>query len=249
MIYLYKEIPYVFEENLSTCYLKSLEKVIAEEYIYSLVSEISVPMIDDIDRKVDVIKSETIQKTYNLIGVNIDDNIHSRYKDFYFYKDKYKKDWYGRDKIADRIRTLFEGSYYKALNRRIKDGKRQLDYVKNHLKGGKIKGKIHNTFICSVFTSDRDLCYPDAHCLVSIDFKPERGKLHLIANWRAQYFNTKAYGNLISLAMLLRNICKESRTDKNKKSGFMPGRIISIAHKAILENNVNNEDLLNTLKF
>ena len=75
---------------------------------------------------------------------------------------------------------------------------------------------------------------------MSIDFKPEGNKLHLIANWRAQYLNTKAYGNFLSLARLLRKVCNER--------GFEPGNLISIAHKAILERGVKNELLLEKLK-
>ena len=75
---------------------------------------------------------------------------------------------------------------------------------------------------------------------MSIDFKPEGNKLHLISDWRAQYLNTKAYGNFLSLARLLRKVCNEK--------GFQPGNLISIAHKAILERGVKNELLLEKLK-
>lgn len=246
--YVINSLPYVIAEDISTSYVKSLEKVIREGYIYGLVTVSSIPLLDNLDEEIDVIKSEIINKRYKLLGVNINDKVHSNFKNFYFYMDKKSRKWYGRDKIADRIHTLFEGNYYKALCRRIKNGQIQLEYVRNHLKGGKIKGKIHNTLICTVFDPDRDTCFPGAHCLMSIDFKPEKGRLHLIANWRAQFFNTKAYGNLLSLAMLLRNTCKESRINQSKKSGFLPGKLISIAHKAILEPGVDNEYLLNKLK-
>jgi len=231
--------------DIATAYRESLEKVLMthEKYIFGLVTVMQKPLLDNIDEKVDIIESEIkgLTRTYELIGLNLDKRVHERFKEFLLYEKRGRK-WYGKDKIADRIFELLDkdGTYRKALDREIKNGKSLLDYVKEHIGRGKIKGKIHNTLLCTVFDSNKHACYPKAPCLLSIDFKPEGRRLHLIASWRSQFVNTKAYGNFISLAMLLRDVCKET--------SFQPGRLISIAHKAILEEGVQNQSLLNKLK-
>jgi thymidylate synthase len=238
-------LPYVEEKDISTAYLRSFEKVVnaPRRYVFCLVTKISEPILKSIDKKVDVIESEIkgTRKRYVLEGLNIDETIHRNFKEFPLYMDKKGRKWFGRDKIADRIYELEEGKYHRDLEKKIKGNKKQLEYLLGHLKNGKVRG-WHNSLICIVFDPNRDLCYPNARCLMSIDFKPEvkRNKLHLIANWRAQYFNTKAYGNFLSLARLLRKVCKER--------GFQPGNIISIAHKAILERRVKDNRLLEKLK-
>jgi thymidylate synthase len=66
--------------------------------------------------------------------------------------------------------------------------------------------------------------------------------LNLIATFRSQYFDTKAYGNLIALAILLYDMCK--------KTGYEPGEIISTAHKALFysDKDKKNKDKENLLK-
>lgn len=244
-------MPYVAAEDISTAYRESLDKVVnaPEHHLFCLTTEISKPILERIDEEVDVIESEVKVrkneyklKTYKLEGLNIDKKIHRNFKEFLLYIDKNGREWFGKDKIADRIYELEEGTYHRDLYReRSKDNKKQLDYLLEHLVNGKVRGK-HNVLLCMVFDANRDICNPNAPCLVSIDFKPEvkLNKLHLIAAWRAQFFNTKAYGNFLSLARLLRKVCKDK--------GFQPGSLISIAHKAILENGVNDKRLLKKLK-
>jgi hypothetical protein len=235
-------LPYVIGEDISTSYFKSLEKVVKASEVLCLVTKISKPILENIDKKVDVIESEIkgTMKRYNLEGLNIHEMIHRNFKEFLLYTDKKGRKWFGKDKIADRIYELEEGKYHEDLVRNIKNNKKQLNYLKEHLTHGKVIGKIHNSLVCMVFDPNRDLCYPNARCLMSIDFKPRRNKLHLIADWRVQYFNTKAYGNFLSLARLLREVCKER--------GFRPGNLISIAHKAILEPGVKDKLLLEKLR-
>lgn len=238
---------YVVSDDISTPYRRSLDQVVnsSEGYLFGLVTKISKPILDNIDEEVDTITSEVevrknhyLLKTYKLEGLNIDTKIHQNFKEFHLYTKKGRK-WLGKDKIADRIYALEEGVYHRDLDKSLKGNKKQLDYLVEHLVDGKVKG-WHNALVCIVFDPKRDLCYPKAPCLMSIDFKPEDNKLHIIADWRSQYFNTKAYGNFISLARLLRRVCKDR--------GFQPGSLISIAHKAILEHGVQDRLLLEKLK-
>lgn len=244
---------YVVSEDISTAYRQSLDKVVnsPEGYMFGLVTRISKPILDNVDEEVDTIASEVEVrknqyrlKTYRLEGLNIDKKVHQNFKEFELYTDKKGRKWFGKDKIADRIYALEEGVYHRDLDKSLKGNKKQLDYLMEHLANGKVKG-WYNALVCVVFDPNRDLCYPKAPCLMSIDFKPERkpegNKLHLIADWRSQYFNTKAYGNFISLARLLRSVCKDS--------GFQPGSLISIAHKAILQNGVDDKLLLEKLSI
>lgn len=232
--------------DISIAYRESLEKILTtpEKHIFGLLTIIEQPLLGNINEEVDTIKSEikgAIQ-TYKLTGINLDKKIHEGFKEFLLYEKGGRK-WYGKDKIADRIYEPLDknGTYHKALVREIRRGKGLIDFIKEHLDHGKVKGKIHNSLLCTVFDSNRHTCYPNAPCLLSIDFKPEGKKLHMIASWRAQFFNTKAYGNFISLAMLLRDICMETT--------FQPGKLISMAHKAILEGGVDNTGLLQRLKM
>ena len=241
-------LPHIIEEDISTAYLRSFQKVVnaPRQYIFCLVTKILKPVLESLG-EVDVVESEIevgqnkyVSKRYKLEGLNIDRKIHRSFKEFPLYTDNKGRKWFGRDKIADRIYALEEGVYYRDLEKNIKGDKKQLNYLVEHLTDGRVIGKIHNSLVCMVFDPNRDLCYPNARCLMSIDFKPERNRLHLIADWRAQYFNTKAYGNLLSLARLLRKVCKAR--------GFQTGSLISIAHKAILEHAVKDELLLQRLK-
>ena len=135
----------------------------------------------------------------------------------------------GKDWINDRIKDLIspEGFY----NRRLKD---QLEMVTKRLcardrDGNRMHGSSTNALVCQVFSSE-DLKNaskprPNARklpCLAMLDFKPRRNRLNLLAVFRSQYFDTKAYGNFISLAILLYKICRETE--------YGPGSLVSTAN-------------------
>ena len=136
----------------------------------------------------------------------------------------------GRWWIEDRVKALLseEGEYWKPMRR-----DRQLDYVVSTLEGMR-KGTVPrwnaNRLIISLFDAKKDLHVsraPTPPCLINVGFYPVKRSLTLIANFRAQYTDAKAYGNLLSLAMLLRKISEET--------GFMPLKLYSVAQKAILK--------------
>jgi len=72
-------------------------------------------------------------------------------------------------------------------------------------------------------------------CLTAIDVKLTENSMNLCALWRHQYFDIKAYGNLISLAMLLKEICdvvNYFRREFGFKEEVKYGKITSIACRA-----------------
>jgi len=93
-------------------------------------------------------------------------------------------------------------------------------------------------------------------CLTALDVKLRDNVVNLCALWRHQYFDTKAYGNIISLAMLLKEICdlvnyfrRESGSNKMVKYG----KITSIACRADFSKKEDSEDnkrkVLNLLRI
>jgi len=144
----------------------------------------------------------------------------------YKFPDGRTGEWW----IEDRLKALFNenGEYWKPLHR---EG--QLDYVVSALEGmteGTMPRWNANRLIINLFDPKIDLhksrC-PTPPCLINLSFHPVKQSLTLIATFRAQYTDAKGFGNLLSLAMLLKDIAD--------KTGFHPSKLYSIAHKAILK--------------
>jgi len=220
---------YVTEDDISSAYLESLEKVVKQNYVFALMIRVREPIVN----------SDLVDEELNLSGININQNLHNKFKSFVFRDGKSGRWW-----IKDRVRELFEGIYHRAI---VNYG--QLEFAQKTLK--EIKNRRYswssNRLLCLTFDpKDKYLNHthssrqPLPPCLTLIDFKPEKDTLHLIASWRAQYFDTKAYGNLISLAILLDEVCKNT--------GYTSGNLVSIAHKAILKDKKDAKRLLQWLK-
>ncbi|MEM1557765.1 MAG: hypothetical protein QXG12_04150 [Thermoproteota archaeon] len=218
------------EEDITSAYLRALEKVVEQNYVFALIVEIKKPFIDS---------DSVVDEEIGLVGLNLDLNLHNKFKTYEFKDGKNGSRW-----IKNRINELFKGIYHKGIT-----NYGQLEFVQNALKN--IKARRYtwcsNRLLCITFNPhDKHLSHihlerqPVSPCLVLLDFKPERDNLHLIASWRAQYFDTKAYGNLISLAILLKEVCKNT--------GYRHGRLISIAHKAILRDKEDGRKLVERLK-
>lgn len=172
--------------------------------------------------------------------VNVGDKIYQAFIKFQFSKgDGWTGGKSGKDWINGRIRDLMDpnGYYNKTLTTN-----NQLDQVEKRLSardksGKKMHGGGTNALVCQVFMPDVDLrvaCRPcprvsGVRCLTMIDFKPEGDILNLMAVFRSQYFDTKAYGNFIALSMLLHNMCQ--------KTGYSPGAVISTANKFTFDGN------------
>jgi len=132
--------------------------------------------------------------------------------------------------IQNRIDALFQtsGEYWSAMRR---NG--QWDYIMRALK--KMRDKSlplwnANRLIATLFDPSKDLHEsrgPTPPCMITLSLYPKGPDLSLSAVFRAQYTDAKAYGNLISLAMLLAQVCSET--------GFRPSGLYNIAQKATLK--------------
>lgn len=157
--------------------------------------------------------------------VSISDDVKTTFESYMFPDGRSGRWW-----IQDRIKALFDkkGEYWKPIHR---DG--QLDYVISALKGmtkGTVPRWNANRLVITLFSPKDDLHIsraPIPPCLINLCFYPVKQRLTLIANFRAQYTDAKAYGNLLSLAMFLKKISEET--------GFTPFQLFSIAQKAILK--------------
>jgi len=134
----------------------------------------------------------------------------------------------GKAWINNRIEALLcpnEEEYY----RRLED---ELKMVKERLEAG-MPGNCTNALVCQVFLkSDLEkACVLPARplaqnlpCLTMLQFKPKGEELNLFAVFRSQFFDTKAYGNFISLAILLYKMCQSTE--------YRLGALVSTAHNA-----------------
>ena len=154
---------------------------------------------------------------------NVDEKIQDAYKKFTFTDGRTGDFW-----IKNRLEALLEegGEYWEPLHR-----ENQLDYVVNALKGmteGTVARWNANRLLIPLFDPSKDLHIsraPMPPCLINIGFYPVRNELTMIATFRAQYTDIKGYGNLLSLAMLMKKICDST--------GFRARSLFSVAQKAI----------------
>ena len=185
------------------------------------------------------ISSLDISKLRNVI--NVGNKVYDAFINFKFSKpDGWTNGYSGMDWINGRIKDLLDnqGYYKKSLSNGFSFD--QLQEVENRLsardkKGNKMHGGSTNALVCSVFLPDEDLKAACQHrprasglrCLTQIDFKPIRNELNLMVVFRSQYFDTKAYGNFIALAILLYKMCKNT--------GYRPGAIVSTANNVTFD--------------
>ena len=92
----------------------------------------------------------------------------------------------------------------------------QLEYVVSALKGMR-KGSVArwnaNRLIVTLFNQSEDLHNSRAltpPCLISLSFYPVRQDLTMVAIFRDQCTDTKGYGNLLSLAMILKQVSHQT---------------------------------------
>lgn len=205
------------------------------KHAFGLMVEVEKPFIGSVDT----------DSEHDLSGLNINSGIHNALESFTHFDGKTGKYW-----IENRIDELFTGLYCRAIHNH-----NQLEFVEEALKQilhSREERKYaytwcSNRLFCLTFDhSNNDFSHlhlsrqPIPPCLTLVDFKPEQTTLHLLATWRAQFFDTKAYGNLLSLAILLRNVCRNT--------GFHPGHLVSTANKAIVKNRSNAKRLLERLE-
>jgi len=229
---------YVEGKSIGEVYFKALDAIVNNKTLHwYLTVHMSQPILDTLMGK--SIDSLDINKWRSVI--NVGDRVYDRFIKFKFSKpDGWTNGYYGIDWINGRIRDLFDerGYYKKSISSGFSFD--QLQEVEKRLsardkKGNKMHGGATNALVCSVFLPDEDLkaaCKPRPNakgmrCLTQIDFKPEKNKLNLMAVFRSQYFDTKAYGNFIALAMLLYKMCQNTR--------YEPGAIVSTANNVTFD--------------
>ncbi len=226
---------YLEGKSIGEAYIKALESIMENKVPHwYLTIHISRPICDT--QMEHEISSLEIRDWLDII--NIEDKVFQAFSKFRFSKaDAWTKGQTGEDWINGRIKDLLhpDGYYNKALRSGYSFD--QLKEVEKRLcardkRRGKMHGSATNALVCQVYLPEEDLkkaCNPPRpnvsgiRCLAMLDFKPEVDSLNLMAVFRSQYFDTKAYGNFIALAILLYKMCQ--------KTDYKPGAIVSTANK------------------
>lgn len=221
--------PEIFKgENITDVYPRVLDFIVGKEYCYALVTVLEKPISE---------KEEVVDEELSLIGINLNREIHEKYKRFIFGDGKS-----GLEKIRKRIEIFLEGRYRRAIT-----SFRQLSFVLKalHLLNKRIW--LYNRLLClTVNPNFKPLSHvhisnkPVPPRLLLLDFKPKGEYLNLISVWRLDYVDTAMYGNWIGLSLLLREICL--------KSGKKPGHLIVIVNKAVLKDPAASRYLVETFK-
>ena len=225
-------LPCVVGDSIGKAYFKALELLMNKSNPYRhLTVNISQPFCDGLIKESP--ESLDINDWCNIL--NVGQPIYERFCQFKFPKKR--KDWKvtGKDWINDRINALLRpnGEYYGRL-------KEQIEFVENRLKAD-LHGSCTNALVCQVFLPCdlEKACIPirpnrgKLPCLTMLDFKPKIinkvKKLGVFAIYRSQFFDIKAYGNFISLAILLYRVCQKTK--------YEPDFIVSTANNAIFRYN------------
>lgn len=164
-------------------------------------------------------------------------DLYDEYASFDFENETDYEGRTGRDWVDSRIYELFEGLYEDRLT-----NPDQVGMITKRLQEGN-HGSCTNALVAQVYDIKKDLTVAtsgrpfakDMSCLTQLQFRPKRDHLHLFATFRSQYLDTKAYGNLISLAMLLAQVCA--------KADYAPGVLVERVNNTICMNRSRAEDL------
>lgn len=162
-----------------------------------------------------------------------------QFESFEFYDGTTGRYW-----VENRIEELFSGMYAT----RLTNPRNQPRMVADRLKQGN-HGQTTNALVLQLFRLEPDLetatqgrpLAPNLPCLTQLQFKPRRDRLHLYAIFRSQYVDTKCYGNLISLSLLLALMCK--------RTGYEPGYLLGIAHNSIFRDSSDAQRLVSILSM
>lgn len=229
---------YIEGESIGEAYFKALDAIVNGKMPHwYLTIHISQPIVDTSTNK--LISSLDVNEWLNVI--NVGNKVYGAFIKFKFSKpDGWTNGYSGIDWINGRIKDLLDdqGYYKTSLSNGFSFD--QLQEVEKRLsarnkKGNKMHGGSTNALVCSVFLTDEDLkaaCQPrprasGLRCLTQIDFKPKNDKLNLMTVFRSQFFDTKAYGNFIALAILLSKMCRNT--------GYKPGAVVSTANNVTFD--------------
>ncbi|RLE75728.1 MAG: hypothetical protein DRJ44_05330 [Thermoprotei archaeon] len=215
-------------KNICSVYPQVLEFVLTRGVAYSLIVDLAKPAI---------LKEDVVDEELSIIGVDLDLELHEKYKNFIFGDGKS-----GSDKIKKRLQLFRKGKYALAIS-----SFGQLNFIMRALPVVNKKTWLYNRLIClAINPRHKKISHihfsnkPVPPCLVMLDFKLRGKYLDLISVWRLDYIDTRAYGNWIALAMLLREICLKTR--------YEPGHLTIIANKALIQDKSSTKFLLERLK-
>lgn len=230
---------YIEGTSIGEAYLNALKSIIDKKINRPyIVVDISQPILDtSMKREIEIfsLNPKALLETTPYV-VNVKENVYQAFCEFSFPEsDPMTGGNLGKDWINGRLQTLLspKGYYYQAL--REKHGFDQLESVENRLlcrdkDGKKMHGSSTNALVCQVYFPEEDLrkacvsrpLVKGVRCLSLLQWIPRGDALDLFAVFRSQYFDSKAYGNFTSLALLLFDMCQ--------KTGYEPGILVSIAN-------------------
>ena len=223
---------YIEGKSIGEAYFKALDAIVNDKIPYwYLTIHISQPILNtQMNRQ---ISSLDINELLDI--VNVGNKVYDAFIKFKFSKpDGWTNGYSGMDWINGRIRDLLDekGYYNYSLSKGFQFN--QLEKIKDRLRV-KMHGSSTNALVCTIFLPNDDLKKACVHrpnakgmrCLTQIDFKPKGDKLNLMAVFRSQFFDTKAYGNFLALAILLYKMCQNT--------GYKPGAIVSTANNVTFD--------------
>lgn len=199
--------PHIVGVSVGEAYVATLESGLSGLFPHSYRTiHISEPVKDvsDVPRSLDTdLWTDTVNARESL----------SRFRDYEFHDGTTGRFW-----VQDRIEELFSGMYAA----RLAEPANQIQMIVSRLSQGN-HGQTTNALVAQVFQIDPDLerathgrpMAPDMACLTQLQFLPHKDRLNLFSVFRSQYLETKCYGNLFSLAVLLAAVCD--------MTGYEPG--------------------------
>ena len=239
------EVPFVQGKSVGEAYVNSLALLIKGNVPYPyLMVHVSQPVLDTSIE--DLPQSLNVDDWVQIINLGKVYEVFSRYD---FLKDCRRGGSRGKNWIDDRVCELLhpKGDYFKRL-----EEFGQLRMITDRLRVG-MHGGSTNALVCQIFNPEKDLVNACKHrprakrlaCLTQLDFKPVKAKgkkrLNLFSVFRSQFFDTKAYGNFISLAMLLCKVCEET--------GYEPGTLTSTANNVTFDVKKRKKDRMEFYDF
>lgn len=223
--------PYVAASDIGAAYTALLKSRVQERsphdyHVVHIADPVSSTDYDEF----------SIERDHWLEIVNAGEAL-SRFESYEFHDGSTGRYW-----VQDRIEELFGGLYAD----RLTDPRNQVEMVVDRLKIGN-HGQTTNALVAQPYHLEPDLekathgrpLASDIPCLTQLQFKPKRKKLNLYVTFRSQYIDTKCYGNLISLALLLAEICR--------RTGYEPGYMVEEVHNPIFRNSGDGRQLSSAL--
>lgn len=219
--------PYVVGDDIGEAYTRALDSRITNDFPHRYRTiHISNP-VGSVDSIPSLLDFEAWRSTVNA-GTAL-----RPFQNYEFHDGTTGQVW-----VQNRIEELFDGMYAS----RLRDGTNQIELITQRLKKGN-HGQTTNALVAQVFREEPDLqqathgrpLAQDMACMTQLQFRPTKDRLNLYSVFRSQYFDTKCYGNLISLAILLARVCH--------RAGYEPGYLVETVHNSHFRNHSDAKGL------